>query len=497
MTLKTLLIPALCCIGISNLSAASLKQVVAEVLDTNPVIIERLRNYRATKEEIGIAEAGYYPTLDLQSSAGRKRVGQFSGDVAVEIENQTYDVFQNSLILRQNIFSGFSTREQVNYQKMRTLAAAYSYLEKANDVTLQTIKVYLDLLMHQELLKNSEMNVDHNTKIYSKVSKAYKAGLTPLSEVSKIQSSLSLAKSNMMVQHNKLANSMFNFRRVTGRLISLKSVKKPNFNIKLPQNQRRASAYALEYNPSLMVGKYNIKGAEALYRESKSKFYPKLDFEASENYNDNYNEFIGEDDRFQAMMVVSYNLFNGGADEAARRNKLSRISQEVSVVDDLKRQVIEGMDLSWGSYDLALDQIPFLRDYQKQSKETLGLYSKEYELGERSLLDLLATENDLKRANDELINAKYNLLLSKYRILDAMGLTTASIMGNVQRYYQRVGIHNKGKATPRDVLPVSFEKDNDGIPSNKDICANSKKRNGVLPFGCTKSVSALESVRLK
>ena len=397
----------------------------------------------------------------------------------------------------KTFFNGFSTHEQVNHQKMRTLAAAYSYLEKANDITLQTIKVYLDLLKHQELLKNSEMNVDHLTTLYRKVSKAYKAGLTSLSEVSKIQSSLSLAKSNMMVQKNKLANSMFNFRRVTGRLISLKDVKKPNFNLKLPKNQQKASAYALEYNPSLMVGKYNIKGAEALYRESKSKFYPKLDFEASENYNDNYNEFIGVDDRFQAMMVVSYNLFNGGADEAARRNKLSKLSQEVSVVDDLKRQVVEGMDLAWGSYDLALDQIPFLRDYQKQSKETLKFYSKEYELGERSLLDLLATENDLKRANDELISAKYNLLLSKYRILDAMGLTMASIMGNVQRYYQRVGIHNKGKATPRDILPVSLDKDKDGIPSNNDLCANSKKINGVLPFGCTKSVKALQSVRLK
>jgi len=169
--------------------------------------------------------------------------------------------------------------------------------------------------------------------------------------------------------------------------------------------------YALEYNPSLLVGKYNIKGAEALYRESKSKFFPKIDFEASENYNDNYDEFIGTDDRFQAMLVVSYNLFRGGADEAARRSKISRLSQEISVVDDLKRQVVEGMDLSWGSYKLAMDQVPFLSDYKKQSLKTLKLYVKEYEMGERSLLDLLATENDLKRANDELIKAKYNLLL--------------------------------------------------------------------------------------
>jgi len=280
MKIKIILAPIILTMGISGLSATTLKEVVSEVLDTNPVIIERLRNYRATREEIGIAEAGYYPTLDIQSSVGRKYTGRLSGDGGGASLNETYSVFQNSLILRQSIFNGFSTHEQVNYQKMRTLAAGYSYLEKANDVTLQTIKVYIDLLKNQELLKNSEINVDHNTKLYTKVSKAYKAGLTSLSEVSKIQSSLSLAKSNMMVQHNRLANAMFSFRRVTGRIVSLKELKKPNFNLALPQNERSASMYALEYNPSLLVGKYNIKGAEALYRESKSKFYPKLDFEA-------------------------------------------------------------------------------------------------------------------------------------------------------------------------------------------------------------------------
>ena len=445
MKLRTLLIPVVCAAGMSNLPAASLKSIVSDVLNTNPIVMERLKNYNSTKEEIDIAQAGYYPTLDLESSAGKKYTGRISNDVAQE----TYDVFQNSLILRQNIFKGFGTEEQVNYQQMRTLAASYSYLETANDLTLQTVKVYLDLSREQELLQNSKVNVDHNEKLYAKVEKAHNAGLTTLSEVSKIQSSLSLAKSNMMVQKNKLANAKFNFRRVTGRLISLNSLQKVRFNLDLPKSLRKATTYALEYNPSLLVGKYNIKGAEALYRESKSVFFPKVDLELAGNYNDNFNEFYGEDDRIQGMVVVSYNLFNGGADEAARRNKLSKLSQEVELTNDLKRQVEEGISLSWASYQLALDQIPFLKNYKSESGKTLKLYSKEYELGERSLLDLLATENDLKRANDELINAKYNLLFSKYRIIDAMGLTMASIMGDTKKYYQRVGIQKKSTSTKK------------------------------------------------
>lgn len=493
-------------------SADTLKDVVSNVLDTNPIVNERLRNYNATKAEIDIAEAGYYPTINLESAAGRKTTGRIDSDIA----NQTYSVFQNSLILKQNIFSGFSTTEKVDYQKMNALSAAYNYLEKANDVALQAVNVYTNLQKEKALLDNSELNVRHNELTYEKVQKAYKAGLLTLSEVSKIHASLSLAKSNMMLQKNRLDNAHNNFRRVVGRTTSLKALKKVKFDLKLPDNQKQAEKYALEYNPSILAGKYNIKGAEALYRESNSAFYPKVDLVLSQNYNENYNEFIGTDDRSQGLVVASYNLYNGGADEANKLNKMSKLNQEVSIVDDLKRQVIENIHFSWNTYELSLDQIPFLEQYKSQSQMTLKLYASEYKLGKRSMLDLISAENDFKRANDEVIAAKYNLLLSKYRIMHDMGLTMVSIMGSEKEYYQRVGIKSKSKQAHKnnannelynamqadkshqakqysDSLPVSQDKDK--IIEYKDVSQNTQKAIDTAPRETSTFLDKLKKVR--
>ena len=193
--------------------------------------------------------------------------------------------------------------------------------------------------------------------------------------------------------------------------------------------------------------------------------------------------------------MMRYNLYNGGKDEAMRVNKMSKISQEMEVMNDLRRQVIDGMDLSWSTYELEKEHIPMLREYQRQSKKTLKLYWKEFSLGERSLLDLLAIEKDLKNANDEITNAKYNLLVSKYRIFDAMGLTMPSVIGNVKKYYKRVGLFNNGK-TPKDILPVSYDKDRDGVLADKDLEPASKKtKYGVRASGIRKSSDALKVLR--
>lgn len=471
----------------------TLKDTVSRVLDTNPIIQERLHNYRATKANLRGAEAGYYPTIDIEAGIGKDYKGKFTPE-----KDKNYDVFHNAIIIRQNIFNGFSTSEQVNYNTHRTLAAAYSFLEKANDVTLRTIKAYIDVLRYKELYNNAKRHVRHIEKLHKKVVKSYKAGLTKMSEVSKVVSSLASAKSNMLVARNKLTNSIYNFRRVTGMIVTPRSMKNVKFNLPLPKDLEKATMYALEYNPSLRVTKYDIKAAEDLYRESKSKFMPKLDAQISANYDDSFDSNKGYPDRedgIKAMLMMRYNLYNGGADEAARVNKMSKVSQEMEVMNDLRRQVIEGMDLSWSTYKLQKDQIPVLKQYRRQSAKTLKLYWKEYNLGERSLLDLLATERDLKNANDEIINAKYNMLISKYRILDAMGLTISSVVGNVKKYYKRVGLFNNGKS-PKDTLPVSYDKDRDGISADKDLCPNSPKwKKGVRASGCRPHADALKVLR--
>ncbi|MEA1982576.1 MAG: TolC family outer membrane protein, partial [Campylobacterota bacterium] len=397
----------------SSLSALTLKESVVEAMNTNPVVQERLKNYRATQQDLNIAESEYYPKLDLSASVGYTDAGNLKSDGNDDwkhtVVDQEYGNYETQLKLTQNLFDGFGTMSKVDYQEARILAAAYNYVEKSNDIAFKMTNAYLNVLRSHELTQTAQENVQINEGIYNKVKDLYDSGLTTDSEVKKIEAALSLARSNLTVQKNNALDTEFNFRRILGRMPNVANMQKPEMNIPMPESIERAALYSINHNPSLLVSRYNIKGAQALWKQHEKEYYPTIDLEVSQSYNDiqTDNRFDNPDDRFKARIVLNYNLFNGGADSANVQKDLSKINQEIEIKRDLKRQVIEGLDLSWNAYKMVGLQLKDLREYSKFSEKTLELYKEEYDLGRRSLLDLLSSQNDVINSRSQIITAEY------------------------------------------------------------------------------------------
>jgi outer membrane protein OmpA-like peptidoglycan-associated protein len=104
-------------------------------------------------------------------------------------------------------------------------------------------------------------------------------------------------------------------------------------------------------------------------------------------------------------------------------------------------------------------------------------------MGRRTLLDLLAAQNDLISAKKQIVNAKYDLLFAKYRILDAMGVMVQEIIGDTDDLYSRVGLGTQDLKY-EDTIPVHLDNDNDLVSDNQDICQNSDSKIISDLYGC-------------
>jgi len=476
-----------------SLNAQDLKTSVQEILETNPIIQERLKNYNSTKEDITTAKAGYYPKIDLSLGVGHEKVNRTDRGSFLPDQDTSLNVYQNSLKYTQNLFKGFETTHQVEQREYQTLSAAYSYIEKVNDTSFEMVNTYLQVMKNQELLKTAQENVNINREIFEKVQKLYNAGLTTLSEVNKIESTLALAESNLVVQENTILDVSYNLQRVLGRYIDAKKMHKPVLNIIFPASIEEATQYAIQNNPSLLVSSYNIKLAQATYKEKNSPFYPHLDIEVSQSMNKNLSGTAGNEDSFRAMAFVTYNLFNGFSDSAALQKSISQVFQEVQTKNSLRRQVIEGLNLSWAANEKLTQQLIHLENYKKFSLKTLLLYSKEYDLGRRSLLDLLSAQNDFIKSKAQIISTEYSILFAKYRILDAMGTLVSTVLGEKEIIYSNVGLVGE---TPQnsDTLPVDLDRDKDLITDDRDICNNSLSTTMKNIYGCSYESNSFSTI---
>ena len=207
--------------------------------------------------------------------------------------------------------------------------------------------------------------------------------------------------------------------------------------------------------------RYNIKVAQEDYEEKKSRYYPSVDIRARSSWNYNMGgERDGHDDRYRVTATMTYNLFNGFADKAAIQKGVSKVQQEVMLKHDMMRKTEESFDLSWVAFEHLQTKLEHLQEYKLHAVNTLRLYSKEYEMGRRSLLDLLSAQNDLINAKSQIVMTKYNYLFSKYRILDAMGTMVPAVVGRTEIYTARVGLAPVDESK-QDTLPADMLNEND------------------------------------
>jgi len=421
-----------------SLNAETLKSSLEEVLATNPIIKERLQNYNAIKEDISSAESGYYPKLDLNLGAGYEKTDR-SNNIGTDTNN--YNVYQNSLKYTQNLFNGLSTTYLVKEQEYKTLAAAYSYVEKVNNTSYNFVNAYLEVIKNRKLLETAQENVQINEDVLAKVNKLYKSGFTTLSEVNKIKSSLALAKSNLVVQENTLLDKEYALERIVGHKIDVDNLQESTIKVKLPNTKEEVAQYALKHNPSLLISEFNKKSAQATNREKKANYYPKIDIEISQSMNHNLSGIEGDNDTFRAMAYLSYNLFNGFSDKHAIAKSFAQIGQENQNQYNIRRQIMQTINSSWSSRKKLQEQLTHLEEYNLFSAKTLTLYRKEYALGQRSLLDLLASQNDLIKSKEQIINTNFSILYANYRLLDSMSLLVSSVLDK-NNIYTDVDIEN-------------------------------------------------------
>ena len=456
----------------------TLEDMLKEIIYTDPEIKEKLFQYNSIVEDVNISDAANYPTLDLIGKTGIKETKKEGS------EKDRYDTSEITLKLVQNLFNGFGTKAAVNRDEARAKAAFNKYIEVAQDKMYRAIEAYIKVVRYNEVLKIAKDNVKVHEETLLKIQDRYEKGFSTLSEVERVKGRLALSKSNYVSETNNLVDAKFNFHKALGRYVDENSLVAPTFKSTLPKTLEHANDIAIHNNPSILVANYDIKAIQESLQYVQRNDYPTLDLELQgSRYNNLTGSSVGREDDLSAMLVLKYNLYSGGAHKAEKQKYISLLNYEYSHKNKLKRDVIESLGLSWSAYKMIQEQYKYQIDYRDLTAKTKVAYDEEFQLGRRTLIDLLDVQDEVNNIKIKVIHNNYDLMFAKYRVLDAMGELYKSFGQEFKEEYKE------------DKLLVYVDQDNDKILDCEDQCDNSAKTETNL-YGC-EGITCIEVDEIK
>lgn len=397
----------------------TLEDVVNKALAEHPQALASLNRYRAEMESVDVAWGGYLPSLDFTTGIGGQKK-DYPDEPRNDLDEKTFTRKEAALSLKQNVFSGFNTSSSVAQARHKASAEYLRMRNTLQDLALKVIDAYLKVLERRDQVELAEENLKVHDDIYKQIAQRAKQGVARNSDLAQIEGRRARANANVISARNNLMDAESEFFSLTGSMPG--ELEQPgSYRIELPENFPSALQKAVDHHPGVLATDFDIKSAESQAESAKSSYYPTLDIEVDRNWRNNADGLLGTHQDTTAMLRLRYNLFRGGSDQARVQESAYRTEESRAQRDRMLRNVEESLRVAWAAFEFTGEQKQYLRLHEESSKQTVEAYREQFNIGKRTLLDLLDSENELFQASRSLTSAVYQEAFARYRILGATG----------------------------------------------------------------------------
>lgn len=404
----------------ASVQAESLENTIISTLQSNPDVRVAISERRVVDEELRRSYSGYLPTVDFNVAYGYESSNNPTTRSAAGPDNVDEMRTDLALNVRQMLFDGNAVSSDVKLQKARLNAAAHRVRESAENTALRVAEVYIEVLRRQILVTLAEDNVQKHIETLEQIRKRADGGAGSQADVTQTTGRLALARSSLVAAKGNLLTAKDNYIRVVGAAPQALVDPFPPEE-RILENLESVLETAMQRNATINAAQSDILATKAQQESAKAPFYPRFDLELGHTNNHNVDAVVGTNKDVVAQVRMSYNLFRGGADSARLSETARRVNSAKENLDRSKRQIEETARISWDGLMIARERIGFLKAHRDASAEVLDSYKQQLKIGQRTLLDVLDSENELFNARSNYEIGRYTLILSTYQVLNSYG----------------------------------------------------------------------------
>lgn len=416
----------------------ALRDAIETAIASNPEIIQAQMNTEAIQFEREQAQSLFFPTIDVEASAGARRL-ENNTRRALGIANDWLYPLEAQARADWTVIDFGRRRGELLRQAARVDGASLRVVERSEFIALQVARQYLNILLQERIVAAATDNVVFHEQMTASLAEGVDQRSISVADLQQAEERLEAANVLRAEADEDLQNARTALRRLTGLDISRVTVP-PVLADRLPESEEAAIGLARTANPLVREAEADVDAAHAMVMASRASLAPEIGVELRGRIGEDIDGFQGETNDVLGRVYLRWQLFDGGRRAAEVQEMVRRASEARYRLHDRIREAEEDVSNAWTAMVTQGTIGESLERQSQVSDELLLSYRSQFNIGRRSLLDVLDAQNtrfntQVRRETSRFseIFARYQVLAATNQLLEAMDLEPGAGAGMMER----------------------------------------------------------------
>jgi len=400
-----------------------LKAAAEKAVATNPEVTARFNAYRAAIDAVDVARAAYRPRVDMTANVGRDSDRVRSRTP----ESESLSRGGVGLSLTQLLWDGLGTKREVERFGHDKLARYFELLDVTEQTALEAARAYYDVQRYRRLVQLAEDNYIQHKYAGLQIQSRFRAGVGRGVDLEQANARLALAESNLTTEIANLHDVTARYQRVVGEPPPRQLPVPAPLTGGVPAGAEEVMSTATRQSAAISASIESLRAARSTAQLREAAYQPRLEARVRTGAGTNLDGVRDQRRDSGAEVVLNWNLYNGGADQARVRQQVNLVNQAADLRDKTCREVRQTTAIAFNDTRKLAEQLQYLDRNTLAIEKARDAYRQQFDIGQRSLLDLLNAENEVYTAKRSYANAEYDLGIAYARTHAAMNQLTTQL----------------------------------------------------------------------
>ncbi|OCA54680.1 outer membrane channel protein TolC [Photorhabdus namnaonensis] len=405
--------------GLSSMSQAEdLLQVYKQAKESNPELRKSMAERNKAFEKINESRSPLLPQLELNTG--------YSYNSGYRDQRDTESNTLNAKLgLSQTIFD-MSKWRQLNLEEKTASIADVTYQSSEQKLILDSATAYFKVLRTIDTLSYIEAQKAAIYRQLDQTTQRFNVGLVAITDVQNARANYDDVLAQEVASRNDLDNALEALRQVTGIYYpQLASLNIDHFKTQKPEAVDILLKEAEKRNLNLLSARLGQDLAREQIKAAQTGHMPTIDLGASTNVSNSQNHAPGRSNNYSGENSVGLTLrlpiYSGGATSSRVEQAQYGFVSASEQLESAYRNVVQTVRSSFNNISASISSIDAYKQLVVSAQSSLDAMEAGYQVGTRTIVDVLNATTKLYDAKQKLSNARYDYLINQLNIQHALG----------------------------------------------------------------------------